>query len=57
MDVSHVGMLVEDAEYMAEFRAIQAFMSLANPGVYPAGPFPNGTQQGQEAEFNKGVEV
>ena len=50
-------MLMEDAEYMAEFRAIQAFMSPANPGVYPAGPFPNGTQQGQEAEFNKGVEV
>ncbi len=56
-DNGHAGMLIEDAEYMAEFGAVVAFVPPANRGVYPAGPFPNGTRKEGEAEFDKEVEV
>ena len=50
-------MLVEYAKYMAEFGAVIAFVPPANPRVYPAGLFPNGTRKECEAEFDKEVEV
>ena len=56
-DNGHAGMLMDDAEYMAEFGALAPFVPPANPGVYPAGPFPNGTRSQREAEFDRDVEV
>ena len=41
-------MIMDDAEYMA---------ALANPGVYPAGPFPAGTRKEREAQHEKLIEV
>ncbi len=54
----HAGIMMENAEYMAEF-AVPApgFVPPVNPGVYPAGPFPAGTRAEREAEHDNLVEV
>jgi hypothetical protein len=36
----HAGILMDDAEYMAMFGVATVFVAPANPGFYPAGPFP-----------------
>ena len=36
-------MIMDDAKYMAAFLMAAPFAAPANPGVYPAGPFPAGT--------------
>ena len=57
-DNGHAGMLMENAEYMAEFAvAAPGFVAPNNPGVYPTGPFPAGTRAEREAEHDKLVEV
>ena len=56
-DNGHAGMLMDDADYMAEFGVAIAFVAPVNPGVYPIGPFPAGTRAEREAEHEKLVEV
>ena len=57
-DNGHVGLLMDNVEYMAEFTvAAPGFVPPANPRVYPAGPFPAGTRAEQEAQHEKEVEV
>ena len=57
-DNGHVGMLMENADYMNEFTvAAPGFVPPANPGVYPAGPFAAGTRAQREAQHEKEVEV
>ena len=57
-DNGHVGMLMENADYMAEFTvAAPGFVVPANPGVYPTGPFPAGTRAEREAQHEKEAEV
>ncbi len=53
----HAGMLMEDADYMAAFGVAAPFIAPVNPGIYPAGPFPNGTRKEREAEHDKLIEV
>jgi ribosomal protein L32 len=53
----HAGILMEDADFMATFAVAVPFTAPANPGVYPVGPFPNGTRKEHEAEHEKLVEV
>jgi hypothetical protein len=36
----HAGILMDDVKYMATFGVATVFVAPANPGVYPAGPFP-----------------
>ena len=56
-DSGHAGMLMTDANYMAAFGVAVPFAAPANPGVYPVGPFPNGTRKEREAEHDKLIEV
>jgi hypothetical protein len=56
-DSGHAGMLMEDADYMAAFGVAVPFIAPVNPGIYPAGPFPNGTRKEREAEHDKLIEV
>ena len=53
----HAGILMEDAEYLATFGVATVFTAPANPGVYPAGPFPAGSRKEREAEHEKEIEV
>ena len=47
----HAGILMEDADDMATFAVAVPFTAPANPGVYPVGPFPNGTRKEREAGY------
>ena len=56
-DSGHAGMLMADADYMAAFGVAVPFIAPVNPGIYPEGPFPNGTRKEREAEHDKLIEV
>ncbi len=48
---------MDDADYMAAFEVGVPFIAPVNPGIYPAGPFPNRTRKEREAEHDKLIEV
>lgn len=50
-------MIMDDAKYMAAFLMAAPFAAPANPGVYPARPFPAGTWKEREAQHEKLIEV